>query len=65
MSGFSKHGRICRVCGRKRLLCLATLMCAGCSGDDVKTYTQDESPAVLRGRWVPNGKGTMRYEEAS
>lgn len=57
-----KHARICRKCGRKRRLDVDNLECAECNGR-VRFYEADESPAVLHGRWVPNGRGTMDYVE--
>lgn len=60
---FSQHARLCRICQRKRRLRLDTLMCRECLGEPAPQHLSDDSPAVLTGRWVPNGRGTMFYVE--
>lgn len=59
---YTKHARACHSCHKKRRLDASTLMCAECSGVD-NFFSADESPAALRGRWVPNGRGTLVYVE--
>lgn len=60
---FSQWPRVCRTCTRKRLIRLDVYMCRECLGEPTREPVTDDSPAVLTGRWVPNGRGTMVYVE--
>ena len=60
---FSQWPRVCRTCTRKRLIRLDVYMCRECLGEPTREPVTDDSPTVLTGRWVPNGRGTLDYVE--
>lgn len=49
----------CTLCGRDDL----SLHGGKCSSCRIASYEDSESPSVLPGRWVPNGRGTLDYVE--
>lgn len=55
------HRGRCRECRKDRLLD-GHHLCQTCS---ISALTEEdaESPNVLTGRWVPNGRGTLSYVE--
>lgn len=55
------HRGRCTGCWKDRLLD-GHRLCQTCSISPL-TEEDSESPNILRGRWVPNGRGTLSYVE--